>query len=584
MCLASGLLQAETVLVRDRRAVSAIVLAEGATAECRTAARDLQYHLRRASGATVPVVEASAQAPGTRVVIGPGAGLAPEEYELKTERNVLFISGSAIYGVSYLLDRHLGVRWLWPGEAGTHVPARATIALPEVNVRERPALVERRLRTPRSLDPAIAAEAELWLSHHLMGSRSEYRFGHSFGQWHKKYHETHADYFALAPAGQERFWLPERLKLCVSNPAVADQAIAEWRAAGRPKAWNVAPNDGKGFCTCARCRALDVPPTTDLDAVWRGEANLTGRYTWFWNGLIKRMRAERPDAILTSYAYSSYREPPAARLEEGIVLEVVHHYFAFDQWRGWRQAGAALLLRPNWFHMGAIAPQMPLHAAGNYFRFACENGMMGFNFDTLMGYWGTQGPYYYLIARLAARPDLTVDDVIAEYAAAFGKAAPAIREYLAYWEKFSTETAYTAPAGGSQSISPNSRYEAVCRRYNLPEHPLQGGWRTLPYLLYGRGAGAGAQDTRPRRVARPRPCRARPHPVLPRRPETSGDDARYRPARLHRPAARGRYEGGVRAAHPAVARIAARVDPRPRGLGRRGDGRDALARDTPRGG
>lgn len=492
LCLAPGLFSAEIVLVKEGRPAGAIVLAEGAGAACRSAARDLQHHLRLASGATVPIVEAAdaRTAPSARVVIGPGTGLAPEEYELKTEGTRLLISGSdaggspgPLYAVSYLLDRHLGVRWLWPGEAGTYVPKRATIALPALHVRARPALVERRLRLPRGLDPSLAEEVNLWLAHHLMGSRSEYRFGHSFGQWHKKYHQEHADYFAHAPEGQERFWLPERLKLCVSNPAVADRVIEEWKAAGMPASWNVGPNDGKGFCVCERCRALDVPPTTDLAAVWGGTANLTGRYVAFWNGLIKRMRALRPDAQLTSYAYSAYREPPAGPLAPGIVLQVVHHYHAYDAWRGWSKAGVRLMLRPNWFHMAAVAPHMPLHAAGDYFRFARDNGMVGFHFDSLMGYWGTQGPYYYLIARLSARPDLGVDEVIAEYASAFGKAAPAIRDYLAYWEKFSTEAAYTAPAGGSQSTGPNSRYEAICKQYRLPEHPLQGGWRTLPYLL-----------------------------------------------------------------------------------------------------
>jgi hypothetical protein len=72
--------------------------------------------------------------------------------------------------------------------------------------------------------------------------------------------------------------------------------------------------------------------------------------------------------------------------------------------------------------------------------------MLGTDFDSLFGRWSTQGAWYYVIGRLHMRPELTVDEVIGEYISAFGKAAPAIRKYLAYWEDFTaTRTAKVAP-------------------------------------------------------------------------------------------------------------------------------------------
>src|SRR5690606_6491202 len=137
--------------------------------------------------------------------------------------------------------------------------------------------------------------------------------------------------------------------------------------------------------------------------------------------------------------------------EPGMVLQVVDSYTdeARDNWNKWYEAGAKLQLRPNWWHTGAAAPHLPLHKAGEFFRFTRDHAMIGFDFDSIMGHWGTQGANYYLIARLAARPDLSVDEVLAEYASAFGAAAPAILDYLRYWEAFTDRAAYNVSAGGS---------------------------------------------------------------------------------------------------------------------------------------
>jgi hypothetical protein len=132
--------------------------------------------------------------------------------------------------------------------------------------------------------------------------------------------------------------------------------------------------------------------------------------------------------------------------------------------------------------MGAVAPHLPLHRAGDFFRFAHDHSMVGFDFDTLKGYWGTQGPYYYLIARLSVRPELSVDEVVDEYASAFGDAADEIRGYLRYWENFTERAAYPVPAGGAVSQDRDGLYERAVREHGLPMHPLSGSWRVIPYL------------------------------------------------------------------------------------------------------
>jgi len=462
-----------------------------------------------------------------RIVVGPGRltrslgidpkELLPEEYRIKTTGNHLVFAGhdiaaspgawgsavprspATLYAVCHFLDRRLGVRWLWPGDLGTYVPARKTIVVPPMDVRARPRLELRKLRTPLryrdlagkaklipdSLAARLSMESNLWKYHHMMGRRSGFRFGHAFRDWWELYGRKHPEFFAVPPPGYKQpYPSPERVKLCVSNPAVARQVISEWTRAGSPDNWNVCPNDDRGFCIGPRCRALDGVPHQDIIDIWYGDGvNLTGRYVTFWNRLLRRMKRINPRATLSTYAYGAYRQPPAkVTLEDGIALEIVDTYGARERWRKWQAAGARLFLRPNWWHVGAGAPHIPLHKMGEFFRFAYEHSMLGFDFDSILGYWAAQGPCYYLIARLSARPDLTVDDVIDEYVSAFGAAAPAIREYLDYWEKYADKCAYPIPAGTPVRQDRKGLYEQACRKHKLPSHPLQGSWRVLPYL------------------------------------------------------------------------------------------------------
>jgi hypothetical protein len=122
---------------------------------------------------------------------------------------------------------------------------------------------------------------------------------------------------------------------------------------------------------------------------------------------------------ISTYAYSCYREPPGdVKLEPGMVVGLVNSYSGTAVWQKWNEAGARLFLRPNWWHVGGSAPHIPLHAQGEYFRYAQAHSMIGFDFDRLRGEWGTQGALYYLVARLSVRPDLSIDQVIDEYVSA----------------------------------------------------------------------------------------------------------------------------------------------------------------------
>jgi hypothetical protein len=517
--------------VQSGQAKSVIVIAASASLLIQNAATNLQYHIQRASGVNLQIVTDdqldSIPAGFARFAVGPSKltqalqipsdDLEPEKFRLQTKGNTLaFIghdvpvqltrikyatpnSAATFWAVDYFLDRYLGVRWLWPGEVGTYVPANSTIALPEINITAQPKLEQRTLLTRFQIlrhdaktvrdEPEhqlLEEQALAWLDHHQMGDRSNIDFQHSFGDWWDKYHEAHPEYFAMSPDGKRepRNEVGKTAKLCVGNPAIDDAIIAEWKAAGAPDKWKISPNDGVGFCTDPLCRALDEPSNQDINAIWMGQTNLTARYVKFWNRLQKKMRIINPKVRLEVLAYSAYRNAPPADVPvpDGLIIALVPAYWQYEVWNGWAARGASIILRPNWWHVGAVAPNLPLHRMGAFFQNGMMRGMFGFFFDILLGYWGTQGTEYYLIARLSERPDLSIDEILDEYCSAFGNAAPEIQKYLQYWENYTERCAFPTVAGGVVDQDHAGLFAEAVQKYNFSLNPRPGCWQTLPVL------------------------------------------------------------------------------------------------------
>lgn len=517
------------VLVENNFAKSCIVMPENTVELQRIAVNDFVRTVEQATEVSIPVLsEKDADSVSNDVVkifIGPtqktaelgldGEDLSREEFRIKTiENGVVILARDLVpeenvpniwnqqasensrvtqWALGYLLDRYLGVRWIWPGDLGTHIPKTDNFTLPKMDVRVQQPLLRRCFNVISENDKNL-----LWLNyHHFAGQRKDYHFQHSFrkhsdnGDWWAMYHEAHPDYLAQNPAGKPELFRGKkgRYKLCVSNPDVAKTLIQGWKDAGAPDFWDVSPNDGNGFCTCDNCRALDLKygqVTYTKQEIWNrpDHVGLTDRYVWFWNKLIKEMRQTNPSATIGVFIYGAFKIPPKTQcLAPGIVGEIVHG-FDFEYWKSWTAAGVTELgLRPNWLYMGASAPHLPLSEFGTYMEKARENGMVLIDLDCFHEYWATQGPNYYLFARMVGRPDLNHTEVLEEYVSAFGEASQEIREYLDYWEKYHQKVMYNIPAGGSIWRDTEGIYGTVSKeKFVGLMGVLKGHWKTLPYV------------------------------------------------------------------------------------------------------
>lgn len=488
-------------LIRDRKAVAAVVLPDQASASLRRLAERFTATLQRATGAVLPIVEER------QVTISPETaylfigdtqrakeeGLSPaelpeESYRIARRGNALFITArenpqapdeARLHPVSQpirwalnrLLEDSAGVRWLWPGELGTYVPDRPTVAIPTTDLQDRPKLRSRQLVPAWTLKAArrdrpptgrltteetqeiIMREATVirasidWLEDHQGGERDDVPMpSHAFTRWWAKYGKEHPDYFAQPPPGEKlAIQRPGAIKLRLSNPAVIEQIAKEYQAAGAPRYWPVTPNDAAGYDTSSETLAWDLPQGQPIMDIWRGRANLTARYITFWNLLHDRLKQINPEVTLTAYAYSAYRNPPPPerKLTARMKFGVVPGYQPKDHalWEGWARLvpESGMVLRPNWWHLRANAPHLPLNEIASYIRFTQQHQLDGIRMDSITGFWATKGPSYYLVARLITQPHLSKDEILAEYTSAFGRGASKISAYLDYWQQVTTE-------------------------------------------------------------------------------------------------------------------------------------------------
>lgn len=488
-------LRADMLVVRDGHAQAVVITADHPTRVALYAAEELVWHVEKASGARLEVLTASAARADTRprICLGVGmavGGLAPEGCVLRVTDTAMFIGGDdgggdplnmdtragTLWGVYEWLDRTLGVRWLWPGKLGTHVPRAATITAKSGEETITPRFFQRRLRAGggfTSGHPALgftaeasqqfSAEQTVFLRRHRMGRSYPVSYGHAFTDWWEKEGKAHPEWFQLRNSGKRG---PSkkggRFSMCVSNMGLQREIVARWAAkrpagARTPGFINACENDILGLCECEDCRALDgVAPEDSLKfypatSKMAGSRFVSDRYAHFWLSVQQQAAQTHPDATVVGYAYFNYFQAPTSdiRLNPKILIGFCpsggwfprseeEHAWMKRQWSGWRATGARLFMRTNHLLDGYCMPFLFTRQFVDEFHHAARQGMVATDYDSLTGHWATQGPNLYVAARLHHHPAATAEDLMSEYCAAFGPAAEKVKSFFNYWEDFTT--------------------------------------------------------------------------------------------------------------------------------------------------
>jgi len=484
--------------VSDGKARAVIVTASRAPGVVHYAAKELQYHVLKASGVELAIVseESVPEMPAGRVYLGDcqatldmgvnSASLSPEACLVRTRGEAVFVAGrdsggealnqrvwaGTLFGVYELLEDSMGVRWLWPGELGELVPKSDTIAIRDTDRIVEPRFVQRFVRTTQTwhLD---RPDEQVWLRRHRMGRSKTLYPQHAFRNWWKRYGKEHPEYFNLLPNGKrEPFGLEHEVSMCVAEPALWRQIVHDWLelpelSPGVRPLIDCSENDGIALCTCPKCLAWDVPPVETLKGELTGANRkvelaeyrkpLSDRYARFWLAVQQEAAKSDPDATVIALAYSTYRQAPRkAKLNDHVIVGLVAKLpsppteanirASRKEWKGWADTGASLFLRPNYFLQGYCMPYEFAKTFGGEFRFAAQHGMVGTDFDSLTGMYATQGPQLYLLARMHVRPLEDPDRLLQEYYHGFGSAAEKVKAYFDYWAQTTVRLADKCPS------------------------------------------------------------------------------------------------------------------------------------------
>jgi hypothetical protein len=496
--------------LRDLERSMVVVGSQNPNNRAHRAAQMLQTELQRISGIEVPLISENKAARAKDAAGSPGwvgpdgqwrdrvfwvgasaisesAGILPGEmaiggYQILVTEDGMILSGNDIHdaGTSHavvsLLERRLGIRWLWPGELGTVTPPAEAFHLPRFEESDRPALACRTMRFMAWIEGRSEIGLQLagikedrnaylarlggglnaWPERQRLGGDCRMRGGHSFHGWYEKFGQAHPEWFALQPDGT-RHQIGSRERLCVSNAELAEQVAQsrlEMLSTQPDVVLPLAPNDGGStnfFCMCVDCRKLDPingPPAELLFGRGPGRrerftvdyVSLSDRYATFFNRVAEQVLAVHPQARFTTYAYHVYRDAPLREsLNPAITVGFVGlSYFneterAKDlaRWNAWAAKASSLYLRPNLLDSGRGFPSNFTSELGKDLEHLYRTGMVGADFDVAVHDWATRGLNYYVLAKLLWNPCSPVEPIVDDYChAGFGPAAAQVRQYF----------------------------------------------------------------------------------------------------------------------------------------------------------
>ncbi len=348
-----GMPAAAGLVAPDGREYTEIVIAADAPGSVRLAAEEFVRHIARATGkAPLPVrADGIGSGNGPAVFIGRSPAtvradialdsLRDDGFRIVSRPDALYLAGvdnygpdpvleinpwraqemvnselelcalgssGTLYAVYRFLQEYIGYRWVWPGESGTVVPQRSTIAVPEFALEDAPDFAYRYAWFHMAF---LAPEQLLWFKRIGLGGSFPVFANHSYNLFTAQYQDTHPEYFALADGERDtggRCAISGGGHLCLTNPEVVE-AFAKLACDyfDQNPAQNVfpaVPMDGLNrVCECPSCQA-------EVDYDKPVSNRFSNHIFHFANQVAKRVGELRPGKFISCLSYPNHAGIP----------------------------------------------------------------------------------------------------------------------------------------------------------------------------------------------------------------------------------------------------------------------------------
>ncbi|KPA15314.1 Carbohydrate-binding CenC domain protein [Candidatus Magnetomorum sp. HK-1] len=369
--------------------------------------------------------------------------------------NHIWITGNSVtgteFGVYEFLERFVGIRWLFPGEIGEHIPKKQTLSIQSLPINQSPKFISRCLS---GLYEKTSDQLQ-WARRNRMHSRI--RFMHNL---HKifpidPYLKTHPH---LYPKKNGKVNIPYPTigwQPCLQEPdaiTIAVQHIAKFfKQNPSVNSFSLGSNDGisasSGYC-------ISEEETRKIND-W-GYADVSDHYFNWANHVVSSVLKTHPDKFFGTLAYMELAAPPQKIQPHDNIIT----FLTEDRLR-WVDKSCQLSakkLTENWtnstkrigfydyiYGSPYLLPRVYFHHMADVYKYAAKQGVWGVYAEAYPN-WG-EGPKLYLTLKLFWNPFVNVDKLLKDwYLCCVGeKAAPYLEAYYDIWEKFWTNKIQDTP-------------------------------------------------------------------------------------------------------------------------------------------
>jgi hypothetical protein len=501
----------KTELVNSGKSKYRIIVPKSALEVEKYAALELQDHLKKISGAKLPIVTDAVKPSRGDILLGRNQyfskikfsvnfkKLGKEGFAIKTHGKNLIIAGNGrglLYGVYTFLEKYLGCRW-YTAEV-SHIPKKKTIVLEDIEDIQVPVLEFREIYYSGAMDPAFAGIHKLNGNISKVGIRnntperkgiSQERHG-GWGYWchsfynlvpPETYFKKHPEYYSMINGARKH----QNTQLCLSNSDVLKITLKKLKKEmAKPEKdlpvwadkysyfWSVSQNDGGGQCQCPECTKLNSKEGTPMGSMLP---------------FVNKVAEQFPDKKIATLAYVySRRAPKHCKPASNVAIQLcgietgrraanipiengIHANFGRDM-REWGKISDHIIV---WDYVvqfqNLMAPFPNLRVLQPNMQFFVKNNAKGV-FE--QGNREKGGEFCelraYVLAKLLWDPGCDVDAVMNDFLNGYyGKAGPAIRKYIDLMHDNLEKSGATLSIDGNPGRHRNGYLsEAAVKTYN----------------------------------------------------------------------------------------------------------------------